>query len=146
MLSVAKQRVLFICTHNSARSQMAEGMLRAWFGDAFEVASAGTEVTTVRSEAIAVMAERGIDISDHHSKSVRQFLGQAWDWVVTVCDDARESCPVFPGAAHATHWNLDDPSAEQGSEEERLAAFRRIASEIEPLVRDFATSHGSGST
>ena len=93
-----KQRVLFVCTHNSARSQMAEGMLRAWAGDRFEVASAGTEVTRVRPEAIAVMTDMDIDISGHSSKSVTELLGQPWDWVITVCDQARESCPVFPGA------------------------------------------------
>jgi len=130
-----KQRVLFVCTHNSARSQMAEGMLRTWEGDRYEVASAGTEVTAVRPEAIAVMAELGIDISSQHSKSVNEFLGQEWDWVITVCDQARQTCPVFPGAGQTTHWSLDDPSAAEGTEEERLEVFRRVARDIWARVR-----------
>ncbi len=132
-----KQRVLFVCTHNSARSQMAEGMLRAWAGDRFEVASAGTEVTRVRPEAIAVMTDMGIDISGHSSKSVTEFLGQPWDWVITVCDQARESCPVFPGAGRTAHWGFDDPSAAEGTEEERLAVFDRVAQEIAYRIRQF---------
>jgi arsenate reductase len=132
-----KQRVLFVCTHNSARSQMAEGMLRAWDGNRFEVASAGTEVTPVRPEAIAVLSGMGIDISGHRSKSVTEFLGQPWDWVITVCDQARESCPVFPGADRTAHWGFDDPSAAEGTEEERLAVFGRVAQEIAVRIRQF---------
>jgi len=116
---------------------MAEGMLRAWGGDRFEVASAGTEVTRVRSEAIAVMAEMGIDISSHHSKSVTEFVGQSWDWVITVCDQARDSCPVLPGADRTVHWGFEDPSAAEGTEDQRLAVFGRVAQEIATRIRQF---------
>jgi len=134
---MSTQRVLFVCTHNSARSQMAEGMLRAWGKGRFEVASAGTEVTNVRPEAITVMRELGINISGHHSKSVTEFLGEPWDWVITVCDQARESCPVFPGAQQTAHWGFEDPSLAQGTEEQRLAVFRRVAKEISMRLRQF---------
>ena len=124
------KRVLFLCTHNSARSQMAEGLLRALGGEQFEVASAGTQQTRVRPEAIAAMAELGIDISGHTSKTLDQFLGDTWDEVITVCDSANESCPVFPGAQQRRHWSIDDPSGVAGSEETRLAAFRRARDEL----------------
>ncbi len=104
-------RVLFVCTHNSARSQMAEGFLREYGGDRFEVFSAGTEATAVRPEAIKAMAEVGIDISGHESKTVDRYLGQSFAWVITVCDQAREACPIFPGAMETAHWGFDDPSA-----------------------------------
>lgn len=120
-----KRRVLFLCTHNSARSQMAEGLLRALGGDTFEVASAGTEQTRVRPEAMSVMQELHIDISGQTSKTLEQFLGGDWHEVITVCDQANEACPIFPGAKHRRHWSIDDPSKVVGSEEERLAAFRR---------------------
>ena len=132
-----RQRVLFVCTHNSARSQMAEGMLRQWAGDRFDVYSAGTEVTRVRPEAVQAMAEIGIDISGQRSKSVREFLGGSFEWVITVCDQAREACPVFPGAENTSHWGFDDPSAAQGSEEERLREFRRVRDEIARRIRLF---------
>jgi arsenate reductase len=125
-----KQRVLFLCTHNSARSQMAEGLLRALGGKDVEVVSAGTEQTRVRPEAIAVMNELGIDISSQVSKTLERFLGADWDEVITVCDHANESCPVFPGARRRRHWSIDDPSKVQGSEEERLTAFRRARDEL----------------
>ena len=132
-----KQRVLFICTHNSARSQMAEGLLRAWGGDAFEALSAGTEATAVRPEAIAVMNEIGVDISGQTSKHLGQYLGERFDYVITVCDQAREACPVFPGAANAAHWGFDDPSRAEGSEEQRLQEFRRVRDEIGRRLRPF---------
>ena len=132
-----RRRVLFVCTHNSARSQMAEAFLRAWGGDRFEAHSAGTEVTRVRPEAIAVMDELGLDLRGQRSKSVEGYLGQRFDWVITVCDDARENCPVFPGATRAEHWGFDDPSAAAGGEEERLAAFRRVRDEIGGRLRSF---------
>src|SRR5215510_5762150 len=100
-----KRRILFLCTHNSARSQMAEGLLRALGGTQFEVASAGTQQTRVRPEAIAAMSELQIDISKHTSKTLNQFLGEEWDEVITVCDSANESCPVFPGAKQRRHWS-----------------------------------------
>ena len=130
-------RVLFVCTHNSARSQMAEGMLRAWGGGRYESASAGTEATTVRSEAIAVMEEIGIDISGQRSKTLEAFAGREIDWLVTVCDQARESCPTLPGVKRQEHWSVDDPSAVLGSEEERLGAFRAARDVLAGRVRTF---------
>jgi arsenate reductase len=124
------KRILFLCTHNSARSQMAEGLLRALGANQFEVASAGTEQTRVRSEAIAAMRELGIDISGQTSKTLERFLGADWDEVITVCDSANESCPIFPAARKRRHWSIDDPSRIRGSEEDRLAAFRRARDEL----------------
>jgi arsenate reductase len=132
-----RPRVLFVCTHNSARSQMAEGMLRHFAGDRFEAFSAGTEVSNVRPEAISVMAELGIDISGQHSKSVDQFVGQQFAWVITVCDLARESCPYFPGAEQIAHWGFEDPAEAQGSDAERLRVFRRVRDEIHDRLRMF---------
>jgi arsenate reductase len=134
---MARSRVLFLCTHNSARSQMAEGMLRAWAGDRFEAFSAGTEATRVRPEAIAVMAELGIDIARQESKAVERFIGQPIDWVVTVCDQAKETCPTLPGARRGLHWSIDDPSQADGDESTRLAAFRRARDELAGRVRAF---------
>lgn len=135
-------RVLILCTGNSARSQMAEGLLRNDGGAAFKVESAGTKPGHVRPEAIAAMREIGIDISGHRSKSVDEFAGQAFDFVITVCDNARESCPIFPAATQRIHWGLDDPAAVQGSEEERLLAFRRIRDELRHKLQDFIQQHG----
>lgn len=132
------RRVIFVCTHNSARSQMAEGMLRAWGGDRFEVFSAGTEATRVRPEAITVMDEIGIGIGGQTSKTLEPFLGQAFDWLITVCDQANESCPTLPGVARRAHWSIDDPSAVQGDDQTRLAAFRRARDELAERVRAFA--------
>jgi arsenate reductase (thioredoxin) len=134
--------VLFVCTHNSARSQMAEGLLRHFAPDRFEAFSAGTEVTSVRPEAIKVMSELGIDISGQESKSVERFLGEQFAWVITVCDRARESCPVFPGAEQTAHWGFDDPAEAQGSEEERLSVFRRVRDEIRDRLRMFILAAG----
>ena len=119
-------RVLFVCTHNSARSQMAEGFLRRLGGSAFEAVSAGTEPGELHPLAVAVMAEEGIDISGQRAKSVDDFVQQQFDYVITVCDDANESCPVFPNARHRLHWSFPDPSAAGGSREERLAVFRTV--------------------
>ena len=135
---MTKQRVLILCTGNSARSQMAEGLLRHDAGDRFEVFSAGTKPTQVRPEAITVMQELGIDISSHRSKSVDEFAGQAFDYVVTVCDNARANCPVFPAGTRQIHWSFDDPAAVEGSEEERLVAFRRIRSELRERLRELS--------
>ena len=132
-----RQRVLFVCTHNSARSQMAEGMLRAWAGDRFEALSAGTQATVVRPEAISVMAEMGIDISGHASKTLEPFLGQSLSWLITVCDQARESCPTLPGVAQQAHWSIGDPSAVTGLDEERLEAFRRARDVLRDRIRIF---------
>ena len=133
-----KPRVMFVCTGNSARSQMAEGLLRHDGGAAFEVSSAGTNPSHVRSEAIAAMHEIGVDISGHRSKSVDEFAGQAFDYVITVCDNAKESCPIFPAATKHIHWSLDDPAAAQGTEERRLAEFRRVRDQLRTLLRHFA--------
>ena len=132
-----KQRVLILCTGNSARSQMAEGLLRHDAGDRFEVFSAGTKPGHVRPEAIAAMRELGIDISGHRSKSVAEFSGQPFDYVLTVCDNAKESCPISPTGTVAIHRNFEDPAALQGSEEERLVLFRRVRDEIREYLRGF---------
>lgn len=124
--SAEKSKVLFLCTHNSARSQMAEGLLRELAGDSFEAASAGTEATRVRPEAEQVMAETGVDISGQESKTLRRYLTEPFDYVITVCDDAGESCPAFPGPARRLHWSLPDPSRASGAEEERLEVFRSV--------------------
>jgi arsenate reductase len=124
-----------LCTHNSARSQMAEGLLRSLAGDRFEVASAGTEATRVHPLAIRAMDEVGIDIRGHASKTLDRFLGEPWDYVVTVCDRAGEQCPVFPGPARRIHWSFEDPSAATGSEEERLATFRKVRDQIAARLR-----------
>ncbi|HET7520625.1 MAG TPA: arsenate reductase ArsC [Candidatus Limnocylindria bacterium] len=130
-----RRRVLFLCTHNSARSQMAEGMLRAWGGDRFDAFSAGTEATEVRPLAIRAMDELGIDISRQQSKTLASYEGQGFDLVVTVCDDAREACPYFPGASRQIHWSFEDPAAAGGSEEERLAVFRKVRDQIAERIR-----------
>ena len=130
-----KKRVLILCTGNSARSQMAEGLLRHDAGDRFEVESAGTKPGNVRPEAIAAIKELAIDISGHHSKHVDEFQGQSFDYVLTVCDNANESCPVFPGYARRIHKAFEDPAAFQGTEEERLALFRRVRNEIRDYLK-----------
>lgn len=135
-----KKRVLILCTGNSARSQMAEGLLRHDAGELFEVESAGARPSSVRPEAIAAMAEIGIDISGHRSKSVEEFQGQHFDYVITVCDRARETCPIFFGAATRLHRSFEDPAARAGSDEERLALFRRVRDEMRVWLRDFRSS------
>jgi arsenate reductase (thioredoxin) len=135
-----RKRVLILCTGNSARSQMAEGLLRHLAGDRFEVASAGVSPTQVRPEAIAAMSELGIDISPHRSKSVDEFTGQEFDYVITVCDNANEQCPVFPSNTKRIHWSFEDPAAVKGDHETRLAAFRRVRDEILERLRLFTSS------
>jgi arsenate reductase (thioredoxin) len=132
-----KEKVLILCTGNSARSQMAEGLLRHQGGDRFEVYSAGTKPTQVRPEAIAVMKEAGIDISSHRSKPVDEFAGKPFDFVITVCDSANEICPVFPGKVQRLHWSFPDPAAAGGTEEERLAAFRQVRDQIQERLKAF---------
>ena len=132
-----KQRVLILCTGNSARSQMAEGLLRHDAGDRFEVFSAGVKPTGVRPEAVAVMRELGIDLCGHRSKHADEFSGQKFDYVLTVCDNARENCPIFPAATRMIHRNFVDPAAASGSEEDRLATFRRVRDEIRGYLRNF---------
>lgn len=133
----AKKRVLILCTGNSARSQMAEGLLRHDAGGRFEVESAGTKPERVRPEAIAVMRELGIDISGHRSKHVDEFAGQHFDYVLTLCDDARESCPIFPRATVTIHRSFENPAALQGPEAERLAFFRRVRDALRAYLRTF---------
>ncbi len=131
-----KRRVLFICTHNSARSQMAEGLLRHLAEDRFEVFSAGTEATQVRPLAIQVMAELGIDISGQSSKTLQRYLDQPFDDVITVCDTAAETCPVFPGATHRRHWSFEDPSKATGSQEAQLAVYRHVRDQIRAKIEE----------
>jgi arsenate reductase (thioredoxin) len=137
-----KKRVLILCTGNSARSQMAQGLLDHDAGDRFEVESAGTKPGRVRPEAIAVMKELGIDISGHRSKHVDEFKGQSFDYVLTVCDNAKESCPVFPGRAKRIHKAFEDPAALQGTEEERFSLFRRVRNEIRNYLKTFPANVG----
>lgn len=137
---MAKQRVLILCTGNSARSQMAEGLLRQIAGDRFEVESAGTIASFVRPQAIAAMAEIGIDISGHRSKCLDEFLEEPFDYVITVCDNANESCPIFPGQANRIHWSFDDPAEARGSEAEKLAEFCRVRDEIRMKLTQFAAN------
>jgi arsenate reductase (thioredoxin) len=132
-----RKRILILCTGNSARSQMAEGLLRHDAGDRFEVFSAGTKPSQVRPEAITAMDELGIDISGQRSKSVDEFAGRQFDYVLTVCDNAKESCPLFPGKTVTIHHNFEDPAALQGSEQERLTLFRRVRDEIREYLRRF---------
>ena len=130
-------RVLFVCTHNSARSQIAEALLRDYGGADFEVFSAGTEVTHVNPFAIRVLSDLGIDTSGARSKSITEFLDQRFDYVITVCDRARTTCPVFPGSENTLHWGLDDPSEIEGTDAEKLAAFRRTQLEVSTRLRPF---------
>jgi arsenate reductase len=132
---MTRRRVLVLCTHNSARSQMAEGLLRALASDRVEVASAGTEATCVHPLAIRAMDELGIELRGHRSKTVDAFLDEPWDVVITVCDSANERCPIFPGHTQRLHWSVEDPSAASGSEEERLAVFRRVRDAIAERLR-----------
>jgi arsenate reductase (thioredoxin) len=127
-------RVLFLCTHNSSRSQMAEGFLRALAPERHEVASAGTEKTSVHPLAVRAMAERGIDISRHTSKLYADLPPARWDYLITVCDDANERCPFVPGVMTRLHWSFEDPSRATGSEETRLAVFRRVRDQIEARI------------
>ena len=137
----SKLQVLILCTGNSARSQMAEGLLRHDAGELFDVESAGTKPSAVRPEAIAVMRDIGIEISAHRSKHVDEFRERRFDYVITVCDNARESCPVFFNAAQRLHRDFEDPAACVGSEAERLDAFRRVRDQLRQYLRDFTGRH-----
>ena len=132
-----RKQVLILCTGNSARSQMAEGLLRDMAGDRFDVASAGVAPTRVRPEAIEAMREIGVDISQQRSKSVDEFAGREFNYVITVCDNANEQCPVFPGRTERIHWSFDDPAAVEGDDDTRLGAFRRIRDEIQRKLQEF---------
>lgn len=130
-------RVLFVCTGNSARSQMAEAILRRDAGDRFEAFSGGADPRPINPLTVRVLAEAGIDISGATSKPVSRFLGQSFDYVITLCDRARVSCPIFPGGGQTLHWGLDDPAEATGTEAERLAAFRRSLTEVSARIRTF---------
>lgn len=132
-----KQKVLFLCTGNSCRSQMAEGWLRHLAGDRFEVVSAGTHPVGLNPYAVTVMGEAGVDISNHVSERVDPYLEQRFDYVITVCDHAQEACPIFPGAASKLHWNFDDPAKATGTYEQQLIVFRKIRDEIADRIRYF---------
>jgi arsenate reductase (thioredoxin) len=139
-----KLRVLILCTGNSARSQMAEGLLRHTGGSRYEVFSAGTKPVGVNPLAIEAMREKGIDISKQRSKSVAEFAGQEFAMVITVCDNAAEECPVFPGVAQRAHWSLPDPAAVSGTLQEKLGAFRKVRDELERRIQSFVNSGVSG--
>ena len=128
---------LFLCTGNSARSQMAEGFLRHMAGDRFEVFSAGVKPIAINPFAIKVMAEAGIDISEHRSKSVMEFIDQSFDYVITVCGNAQKTCPVFPGEHEKIYWDLEDPAASEGSEADKLPVFRKVRDEIKKNILTF---------
>ncbi len=130
-----RKRVLILCTGNSARSQMAEGLLRNMSGDKFEVFSAGVAPSHVRPEAIEVMRELGVDISGQRSKSVDEFTGQQFDYVITVCDNANQQCPMFPGKTKRIHWSIEDPAAAEGDDEARLTEFRRVRDELRDRLK-----------
>lgn len=130
-------RVLFVCTGNSARSIMAEALLRQHGGSAFEVHSAGTEPKGINPLTLRVLAEAGIEGSWARSKSVDEFVGQSFDYVITVCDQARQSCPVFPGATAPLHWGYEDPAAAEGTDEERLVVFRRVFTQLGGRIHQF---------
>ena len=136
-----KQQVLILCTGNSARSQMAEGLLRSLAGDRFVVFSAGTAPSKVNPLAIRAMHEQGLDISNHRSKHLNEYIDQPFDYVITVCDNAAESCPMFPGPARRIHWSFPDPAAVTGTEEERLRSFRQIRDAIDSRFREWLASH-----
>lgn len=138
MSDEAPIRVLFVCTGNSARSVMAEALLRHHGGDRFEVHSAGTEPRGIHPLTLRVLAEAGVDASSARSTSTDEFLDQSFDYVVTVCDQARQSCPVFPGVHQSLHWGYEDPAAATGTDDERLAVFRQVLVQIAERVQQFA--------
>ena len=137
------KRVLVLCTGNSARSQMAESLLRHDGGEHFEVSSAGTEPGGLNPLAVRAMSEIGMDISAHRSKSVDEFRGQEFDYVITVCDRVNENCPVFPGHTERIHWSFDDPAAATGDEAARLNVFRRVRDQIREHLRAFIKAKGA---
>ncbi len=141
--TLMKQRVLFLCTHNSARSQMAEGLLRHLAGDRFDAYSAGTEATAVRPLAIQAMAELGIDIAHQESKTLDRYLGEPFDAVITVCDQANEACPVFVGARERLHWSFPDPSRATGTEEEQWATYRTVRDALRARIERELLARGA---
>jgi arsenate reductase len=139
-----KKRVLILCTGNSARSQMAEGLLREFGGDEFTVESAWVAPSEVRCEAVEAMREIGIDISRHRSKSIEEFAGRNFDFIITVCDNAKETCPIFPGNATRIHQSFTDPPPETvGDDEARLKIFREVRDQLREWLNDFVRSEKS---
>ena len=138
----ARQRVLFLCTHNSARSQMAEGLLRHLAADRYEAFSAGSEATFVRPLATRAMAELGVDISGQASKTLDRYLPEPFDYVITVCDQANAACPIFPGRQRRLHWSLPDPSQAQGSEDEQLAVYRQVRDDLRRRIEQELLKRG----
>ena len=132
-----KESVIFVCTGNSCRSQMAEGILREIGGNKFQVVSAGLEPSSVNPNAIKVMQEVGIDISQHTSKNIHQFVDQEFDFIITVCDNANERCPLFPGSGKRIHWSFQDPAAATGTEEEVMTVFRKVRDQIKLNIEEF---------
>lgn len=141
---MSRPRVLFLCTHNSARSQMAEGFLRSMAGDRFEAGSAGTERTSVNPLAIRAMAELGIDIGHHTSKPYESVMHQPWDYVITVCDNAKESCPLVPGSVKRLHWSFEDPSQATGDDAQRFAVFREVRDQIRDCLTAWLQNESTG--
>ena len=141
-----KPKVLFVCTENSCRSQMAEGFLRRHAGDRFDVFSAGAQPTKLNSMAVEVMREIGIDISGQHSKDVAQYLGQSFQYIIRVCDKVREKCPVLPGAIWYLDWSFEDPAAAQGTAASKIVTFRRVRDQIEEKTIEFIAQEGSPQT
>ena len=144
--AIRHDRVLVLCTHNSSRSQMAERLLRDLGRDRFEVASAGTVATAVHPLVARVMEEIGLDLEGHSSKTLERYLGERWDYVITVCDQAGERCPLFPGPARRIHWSFEDPSAATGSEADRLATFRRVRDAIRDRLRAWLAERPAGAS
>ncbi len=140
MIKFMPQTILILCTHNSARSQMAEGLFRALAGERYTIYSAGSEPSRVHPLAIEAMAKRNIDISQHRSKSLEEFLEQPLDYVITVCDNAAEHCPVFLGRAIRLHWSFPDPSAIKGEHPKRLEAFRQVRDKLERQIQGWLSS------
>lgn len=131
------KRVLFVCTGNKARSQMAEGLLRHMAGDRFEAHSGGTRPSGLATETVAVMREIGIDVSGQRSKHVDEFAGQEFDYVITVCDSARQECPAFPGEGKQLHWEVEDPADTEGAGASRMEAFRKARDTLRSYLRVF---------
>lgn len=137
-----KRRVLFVCTHNSARSQMAEAMLNAFGEGKFAAFSAGTEATGIKPETIQVMDEIGVGLDGHRSKTIDEFSGQSFEWLITVCDEAQRNCPVLPGVSGVAHWSIQDPSVAEGTPEERLEVFRHVRDQVRNRLRLFILAGG----
>jgi len=135
-MKVKRKKVLFVCTHNSARSQMAEGLLNSLYGTKYQAYSAGTEPSAVNPFAIQVMSEIGIDTSKNRSKSINEFIEQKFDYVITVCDHANETCPFFPGGMKRLHRSFEDPASFEGADADRLSVFRRIRDEIKEWIAE----------